>query len=304
MIKKIGNVAITAFKSFSDDKILKYSASLAYTTVFSMGPLLIVMIFLVGFLFGHEATEGKVFFQMQQFVGTDAAKQLQTIIQNASLSGKKAFAAIAGVITLLIGSTAIFAEIQDSINSIWGLKVKPKKGLWKMLRNRFLSFSVVVSLGFLLLVSLAIATLIEGLSNRLTEQFPNIAVASLYLINLIISFLVTCGLFEVIFKILPDATTKWKDVLPGAIASTVLFMLGKFGISFYVSKSNVGSTYGAAGSLVILLVWVYYSAVILYLGAEFAKAWALRSGSKIQPNDYAVAFKVVDVTSEEKIIKK
>jgi len=304
MIKKIGNVAITAFKSFSDDKILKYSASLAYTTVFSMGPLLIVMIFLVGFLFGHEATEGKVFFQMQQFVGTDAAKQLQTIIQNASLSGKKAFAAIAGVITLLIGSTAIFAEIQDSINSIWGLKVKPKKGLWKMLRNRFLSFSVVVSLGFLLLVSLAIATLIEGLSNQLTEQFPNIAVAFLYLINLIISFLVTCGLFEVIFKILPDATTKWKDVLPGAIASTVLFMLGKFGISFYVSKSNVGSTYGAAGSLVILLVWVYYSAVILYLGAEFAKAWALRSGSKIQPNDYAVAFKVVDVTSEEKIIKK
>jgi membrane protein len=303
-VKKIGNVVLKSFKSFSDDKILKYSASLAYTTVFSMGPLLIVMIFFAGLLFGREATEGKVFFQMQQFVGRDAASQLQTMIENASLSGKKAFALIAGLITLLIGSTAVFAEIQDSINSIWGLKTKPNKGLWKILRNRFLSFSVVISLGFLLLVSLAIATLIEGLSDRLRTEFPNIAVILFYIVNLAVSFVVTCGLFAVIFKILPDATTKWKDVLPGAIASTLLFMVGKFAISFYVSKSNVGSTYGAAGSLVILLVWVYYSAVILYVGAEFAKAWAVDRGSHIRPNDYAIAFKQVDITSEDKIVKK
>jgi len=269
-----------------------------------MGPLLIVMIFFASFFFGREATEGKIFFQMQQFVGKDAASQLQTIIENASLSGKKTFAAAVGIVTLLIGSTAVFAEIQDSINSIWGLKVKTKKGLWKMLRNRFLSFSVVISLGFLLLVSLAIATFIEGLSDRLIARFPNIAVIFVYLLNLVISFLVTSGLFAVIFKILPDATTKWKDVLPGAVASGVLFMLGKFAISFYVSKSNVGSTYGAAGSLVILLVWVYYSAIILYLGAEFAKAWTLHGGSSIRPNDYAVAFKQVDITSEDKIVKK
>jgi len=303
-LRKIGNVILKSFKNFSEDKLLKYSASLAYTTVFSMGPLLIVMIFFASFFFGREATEGKIFFQMQQFVGKDAASQLQTIIENASLSGKKTFAAAVGIVTLLIGSTAVFAEIQDSINSIWGLKVKTKKGLWKMLRNRFLSFSVVISLGFLLLVSLAIATFIEGLSDRLIARFPNIAVIFVYLLNLVISFLVTSGLFAVIFKILPDATTKWKDVLPGAVASGVLFMLGKFAISFYVSKSNVGSTYGAAGSLVILLVWVYYSAIILYLGAEFAKAWTLHGGSSIRPNDYAVAFKQVDITSEDKIVKK
>jgi len=303
-LRKIGNVILKSFKNFSEDKLLKYSASLAYTTVFSMGPLLIVMIFFASFFFGREATEGKIFFQMQQFVGKDAASQLQTIIENASLSGKKTFAAVVGIVTLLIGSTAVFAEIQDSINSIWGLKVKTKKGLWKMLRNRFLSFSVVISLGFLLLVSLAIATFIEGLSDRLIARFPNIAVIFVYLLNLVISFLVTSGLFAVIFKILPDATTKWKDVLPGAVASGVLFMLGKFAISFYVSKSNVGSTYGAAGSLVILLVWVYYSAIILYLGAEFAKAWTLHGGSSIRPNDYAVAFKQVDITSEDKIVKK
>jgi membrane protein len=303
-IKKIGNVLLKSIKGFSDDKILKYSASLAYTTVFSMGPLLIVIIFFAAFFFGRQATEGKIFFQMQQFVGKDAASQLQTIIENASLSGKKAFAAVVGIVTLLIGSTAMFAEIQDSINSIWGLKVKPKKGLWKILRNRFLSFSVVVSLGFLLLVSLAIATVIEGVSDRLTAQFPNVAVVFFYILNLAMTFVITSGLFAVIFKVLPDATTKWKDVLPGAIASGVLFMLGKFAISFYVNRSNVGSTYGAAGSLVILLLWVYYSAIILYLGAEFSKAWALQGGRYIRPNEYAVAFKQVEVTSEDKIVKK
>ena len=303
-IHKLGNALLKSFKYFSEDKILKYSASLAYTTVFSMGPLLIVIIFLASLFYDREAAAGKIFFQMQEFVGKDAAKQLQTIIENASISGKKTFAAAIGIATLLIGSTAIFAEIQDSINSIWGLKAKPRKGLWKMLRNRFLSFSVVISLGFLLLVSLAIATVIEGVSDRLTAQFPNVAVVFFYILNLIITFVITSGLFAVIFKILPDATTRWKDVLPGAIASGLLFMLGKFGISFYVSRSNVASTYGAAGSLVILLLWVYYSAIILYLGAEFSKAWAVQSGSHIRPNDYAVAFKQVDVTSEDKIVKK
>ncbi|HZJ61020.1 MAG TPA: YihY/virulence factor BrkB family protein [Chitinophagaceae bacterium] len=303
-IHKLGNALLKSFKYFSEDKILKYSASLAYTTVFSMGPLLIVIIFLASFFYDREAAAGKIFFQMQEFVGKDAAKQLQTIIENASISGKKTFAATIGIATLLVGSTAIFAEIQDSINSIWGLKAKPRKGIWKMLRNRFLSFSVVISLGFLLLVSLAIATVIEGVSDRLTAQFPNVAVVFFYILNLIITFVITSGLFAVIFKILPDATTKWKDVLPGAIASGLLFMLGKFGISFYVSRSDVASTYGAAGSLVILLLWVYYSAIILYLGAEFSKAWAVQSGSNIRPNDYAVAFKQVDVTSENKIVKK
>jgi len=303
-IHKLGNALLKSFKYFSEDKILKYSASLAYTTVFSMGPLLIVIIFLASFFYDREAAAGKIFFQMQEFVGKDAAKQLQTIIENASISGKKTFAATIGIATLLVGSTAIFAEIQDSINSIWGLKAKPRKGIWKMLRNRFLSFSVVISLGFLLLVSLAIATVIEGVSDRLTAQFPNVAVVFFYILNLIITFVITSGLFAVIFKILPDATTRWKDVLPGAIASGLLFMLGKFGISFYVSRSDVASTYGAAGSLVILLLWVYYSAIILYLGAEFSKAWAVQSGSNIRPNDYAVAFKQVDVTSENKIVKK
>ena len=310
-IKQVGRVIIQSFKSFGEDKIPKYSASLAYTTVFSFGPLLIVIIFLCSIFFGQEATQGKIYSQMQQFVGKDAALQLQTIIQNASISDKGSLAAAIGIITLLLGATAVFAEIQDSINTIWGFKAKPKKGLWKIIRNRFLSFSVVVSLGFLLLVSLAISTILEGLSDQLKARFPNVTVVIFYILNLIISFIVITSLFAVIFKVLPDAKTKWKDIFPGALASGVLFMIGKFAISFYIGKSHVGTTYGAAGSLVVLLLWVYYSAIILYLGAEFAKTWASYKGSSIRPNDYAVALKKVEVetdktdgTSEKKIAKK
>jgi membrane protein len=159
---------------------------------------------------------------MQQFVGQDAALQLQTIIQNASISDKGSFAAVIGIVTLLLGATAVFAEIQDSINTIWGFKAKPKKGLWKIIRNRFLSFSVVVSLGFLLLVSLAISTILEGLSDQLKARFPNVTVAIFYILNLIISFIVITSLFAVIFKVLPDAKTKWKDILPGSVGIRVL----------------------------------------------------------------------------------
>ncbi len=298
-LKEIGKVIIQSFKNFAEDKIPKYSASLAYTTVFSFGPLLIVIIFLCSIFFGQEATQGRIYAQMQQFVGHDAAEQLQTIIKNASLSGKGTAAAVIGIITLLLGATAVFAEIQDSINTIWGLKAKPKKGLWKIIRNRFLSFSVVVSLGFLLLVSLAISTIIEGLSDKLKDSFPDAAVIIFYILDLVISFFVITALFAVIFKVLPDAKTKWKDILPGALASGILFMIGKFAISFYIGKSHVGTTYGAAGSLVVLLLWVYYSAMILYLGAEFAKAWISHNGFSIRPNDYAVALKKVEVETDK-----
>jgi len=298
-LREIGKIVIRSFKNFGEDKIPKYSASLAYTTVFSLGPLLIVIIFICSLFFGQEATQGKIYSQMQQFVGHDAALQLQTIIQNASLSGKGTFAAVIGIITLLLGATAVFAEIQDSINTIWGLKAKPKKGLWKMVRNRFLSFSVIVSLGFLLLVSLAISTVIEGLSEKLKASFPDVTVVIFYILDLLISFIVITALFAVIFKVLPDAKTRWKDILPGALASGILFMIGKFAISFYIGKSHVGTTYGAAGSLVILLLWVYYSAIILYLGAEFAKAWSSAKGSSIRPNDYAVALKKIEVETDK-----
>lgn len=283
-----------AFKGFGPDKITKLSGSLAYYTVFSMGPLLLVIISLCGIFLGREAIEGKIYEQLSGFVGSNTAAQLEQIIKNASLQGKSTLAAIIGGVALLIGATTVFAEIQDSINMIWGLKPKPKKGLLKMLRNRFLSFSVIVSLGFLLLVSLSISTLIDAFSNRLAEAFPG-ATVIVYIFNLLITFIITTIIFGVIFKVLPDARIKWIDVRAGAITTALLFMLGKFAISFYIGKSNVGSTYGEAGSLVILLLWVYYSSIILYFGAEFTKAYAIRYGEPIHPNDYAVTTKQVEV---------
>jgi membrane protein len=284
-----------SFKGFDEDKVTKLSGSLAYYTVFSLAPLLIIIISLCGLFLGREAIEGKIYQQLAGFVGSDTAAQLQEIIKNASLAGKSKIAAIIGGVTLLIGATTVFAEIQDSINGIWGLKPKPKKGWVKMLQNRFLSFSVIVSLGFLLLVSLGISSLIDGFSESLQNRFPDVTVVVFYVINVIITLLVTTTIFAVIFKVLPDANIKWKDVIAGAVVTAVLFMLGKLGISFYISKSEVGSTYGAAGSLVVLLLWVYYSAIILYFGAEFTKAYAVKYGSNIFPNHYAVTTKMVEV---------
>jgi membrane protein len=302
--KGLFGVLKDSFKGFGNDNVTKLSGSLAYYTVFSMGPLLVVIISLCSIFLGREAVEGKIFGQLNSFVGKDTALQLQQIIKNASIGGKGHMAAIIGVITLLIGATTIFGDIQDSINRIWGLKAKPKKGWLKMLRNRFLSFSVIASLGFLLLVSLGISALIELLINSLKAKYPDIAVIVVYIINIVLTLGITTLIFAVIFKVLPDALIKWRDVIAGAVTTAILFMLGKFAISFYISKANVGTTYGTAGSLVILLLWVYYSSIILYFGAEFTKMYAMKYGTEIHPNDYAVTTKQVEVETGKQSIQE
>ncbi len=294
-VKGIWEVLRNSFKGFGDDKVTKLSGSLAYATIFSLAPLLIVIISLCGIFLGRDAVEGKVYAELVGYVGAPTAAQLQEIIKNASLAGKSTIAASIGVITLLIGATSVFAEIQDSVNMIWGIKAKAKRGWLRILRNRVLSFSVIGSLGFLLLVSLGVNYIIDGFSDRLMQHYPGVTVTVFYVINIVISFFVISLLFGVIFKVLPDANIKWKDVRAGSYATAILFMLGKFAISFYINKANVASAYGAAGSIVILLVWIYYSAIILYFGAEFTKAWAVKYGSAIYPNHYAVTMKIVEV---------
>lgn len=301
--KGIWKVLKNCFRGFSEDKVPKLSASLAYYTVFSLGPLLIVILFLCGIFFRREAVEGSIYEQMQHFVGSEAALQIQEIIKNASLSKESTVAATIGVITLLIGATTVFAEIQDSINTIWGLKRKPTAGWMVLVKTRLLSFGVIGSLGFLLLVSLGVTAIVESISGQLEKQFPGIAVPAFYIINLLITISVVTSLFAVIFKVLPDAKIKWKDVWAGSIVTAILFMLGKFAITFYISKSNIGSTYGTAGSLVVLLVWVYYSSFILYFGAEFTKAWAVQYGSEIRPNHYTVFAKKIEIHEEHKSLQ-
>jgi len=302
--KRLWEVLKKSFKGFSNDRITKMSSSLSYYTIFSMAPLLIIIISLSGLFLGQDAAQGKIYDQLSNFIGSNAASQLQTMIQNASLSGKSKFAAIIGIATLIVGATTVFAQIQDTINFIWGIKPKPKKGWLSFLKNRFLSFSVIIGLAFLLLVSLTLSTIVDTFSASLKAHFPQITVVLLYVINTVITLLLTALIFGTIFKVLPDAKIRWRDVITGAITTAVLFMLAKFGISFYISKSNVGSTYGAAGSLVILLLWVYFSAMILYFGAEFTKAYAVEFGAAIHPDDYAVTTKIVEVEVGQKSIQE
>lgn len=275
-----------SFKGFSEDKVTKLSASLAYYTVFSLGPLLIVIIHLCSVFFGRAAVQGKVVSQLQSFVGPGAAEQIQTIIQNAAVTGS-GIAYTIGIITLVIGATTVFAEMQDSMNSIWGVKARPRSGIMSLISNRLLSFGIIASLVFLLLVSLAVSTVVEGIGDKLSASFPQIGFVIIYIINLLLTFLVISLLFAVIFKVLPDVEMSWKHALPGAVATAILFMIGKFAISFYISKSDVGSTYGAAGSLVILILWIYYSAIILYFGAEFTQSYACEKGVQIVPSKHA-----------------
>jgi len=298
-LKGFWELVKTTGKGFSENNLTRLAGSLAYFTVFSMGPLLVVVISFCSFFFKREAIEGKVYGILQGFVGNDTALQLQEIIRNAAVGDKGTVAAIIGVVTLVIGATTIFAEIQDSVNSIWGLKPKPKNGLLKMLVNRLLSFSLVVSLSFLLLVSLTVTGVIESINDRLKQHFPDITVYVFYFINIALTLITSTFIFAVIFKVLPDATIKWKDVRAGAFVTALLFMGGKFLISFYISKTDIGSTYGAAGSLVVILAWIYYSSLILYLGAVFTKAYAVGYGSSIHPSSYAVTTKTVEVETNE-----
>jgi membrane protein len=274
--------------AFLDDNAFKLSASLSYYTIFALGPLLIIVISLSAIVYGRDVVEGRLYEQLSDLIGGDAALQIQNILSNAQHTHATTLGAVIGFVILFIGATGVFTEIQGSINFIWSVRAKPKKSWLRYFLNRLLSFSLVVGLGFVLLVSLIINALLNLLSETLTKKFPHFPVGLFNLTNsLIILTVITC-LFAVIYKVLPDAIISWKDAWIGSIFTAMLFLLGKFLIGYYLGKSNLGVTYGAAASVVILLAWVYYSSVILYFGAEFTKIYALHSGEGIKPKQTAV----------------
>jgi len=287
-IKSFFNILKQTGSSFSNDNAFKLSASLSYYTIFALGPLLIVIISLAGIFFGKDAVRGELYHQLNGLVGSSVAAQIQDIIKNIHRSHSTTAGAVIGAIILAIGATGVFTEIQGSINFIWSVRAKPKKGWLKFIMNRLISFSLVVGMGFILLVSLIVNALLTLLSDKLTRLIPNYTVYLFQLINTAIIIVVITGLFSVIFKVLPDAIISWKDALIGAFFTSMLFLLGKFMIGFYLGKSNLDITYGAAASIVILLSWVYYTSLILYFGAEFTKVYALHAGEGIKPKDTAV----------------
>ena len=300
-IKKLLHVLWLSIRDGINDKIFRMSAALAFYTIFSIAPILILIISVANYFIGKDAVEGEVYGQIRNFVGDDAALQIQQIIANSMLSEQFSFTAIISAAVLIFTATGVFTEIQDSINIIWCLKPKPKKGWLKIIINRLLSFSMLVSLGFLLLVTLLISALLTGLGNRLTNYFPLISVYYAYIINLGISYTATVLLFGAIFKVLPDAHIKWRHVLIGAIFTAALFLLGKWAIGIYLGRSKVNTTFGGAGSTMIVLLWVYYSAIILYIGAEFTKHYAQWRGSGIYPNDYAVWIENIEVEKKDRL---
>lgn len=273
---------------FMDDRGMKLSAALSYYTVFSIGPILIIVISLAGWFFGREAVEGRIYDQLNGFIGHQAAYQIQLLIRNIESSRLSTSGALLGGIVLVFGATGVFTEIQDSINFIWSVRPKPKKGWLRLILNRAISFSLLISMGFVLMVSLVIHALVDLLNEKLIQLFDEATVYILYVVNYAVLFIIITVLFAIIFKVLPDARIRWRDAFVGAAFTAVLFILGKFVIGFYLSRSQVDLTFGAAASIILVLMWVYYSSIILYFGAEFTKVYTLHIGHGIVPDKSAV----------------
>ncbi len=273
---------------FSENKSLRLAAALAYTATFSLPPLLIVVIAVAGLVFGQEAVSGQVFGQLRGLLGADAAAGIQKILLNVNRHGSGVLATVIGLATLLFGASTFFATLQESLNDIWNLKPKPRSGLVQFLKTRVLSLGLVLSVGMLLLVSLVLSAGLAAFDDYLQRLLPGVAVALFYVLDVVLSLGLMTLLFALLFRFLPDARVAWRDIWPGAILTAILFIIGKYLIGLYVSKADPGSAYGAAGSIIVLLVWVYYSSLIVFFGAEFTQQLLAQFGQKVHPKEYAV----------------
>ncbi len=277
-----------AFNEFQNDNVVKLSASLAYYTIFSIGPLLLVVISLTGLFFETEEVTGKLYAQIRGLMGEDGANYLLQIIQTLKEQRSAAKYSFIGLFILIFGATSVFADIQDSINFIWSIRAKPKRGWVKFLKNRLLSFSIIIGIGFVMITSLFINSIADLLTDQLTQLFNHESVVLFKIANTIILFFIVSFMFSVIYKVLPDAEISWKDAKIGARFTAFMFILGKFLIGYYLGSSNMANTYGAAAAIIIILSWVYYTAIILYFGAEFTKVYAWKHGKGIKPYENAV----------------
>ncbi len=264
-----------AVYSWLDDRAPRMGAAIAYYTVFSLAPMLVMVIAIAGLAFGQKAAEGALFGELADLIGPESAVAVQAMLRSASSTRSGLFATAVGIGTLIIAATAVFGELQSALNVIWKAPASGSLGLWHLVKSRLVSLSIILVIGFLLLVSLVISTALAALSDYLDWILPGLATI-LHIVHLILSFGFTTVLFAMIFKILPDNPVEWDEVWLGGAVAALLFTVGKHLISLYIGSSNMASTYGAAGALIIVLVWVYYSVQILLLGAEFAKAYSDR----------------------------
>lgn len=290
-VKSLFNLTKETFSEWSEDRASRLAAALAYYTVFSLVPLLVIIIALAGLLGRGSDAEDQILFQMQNLVGQQGREFFQDLLVNASKPTAGIIATIVGFVTLLIGALGVFGELQESLNTIWEVKLKPAGSIWETIKRviftRLISFTMVLGIGFLLLVSLVVSAGLAAVQQYIVYLLPLPDIV-LSVLNFSISFALITLLFAMIFKILPDADIAWRDVWLGAMVTSLLFTLGKFAIAQYLGRSTIQSSFGAAGTLALVLVWVYYSAQILFLGAEFTQVYANKYGSRIVPDEDAV----------------
>lgn len=275
-----------AFQEWQQDKASLLAAALAYYTVFSITPLLVIAVAIAGAVFGQDTAKGEILEQINGLVGQQGAQAIETALANADRPQLSGVASLISVVVLLIGASGVFAQLQEALNTVWNVKAKPNAGIWQFIRKRLLSFGMVLAIGFLLLVSLILSAMLSGISKLEISLLPGFT-PLWQILNFAISFGFISLLFALIYKYLPDVKIRWKDVTIGAIITALLFTLGKFLIGLYLGRGSLGSAYGAAGSLIVFLAWVFYSAQILLFGAEFTQVYARKYGRKIRPDSHA-----------------
>jgi len=288
-LKELFAILKKAASDWIEDQAPTLGAALAYYTVFSLAPLLIIAIAIAGLAFGREAAQGQIFEQLRGLLGEESGKAMQDLVQNANAKpATGVVASLIGVVTLLLGASGVFGQLKTSLNAIWNVQPKPGRGILGIIQDRILSFGFILVVGFLLLISLLLTAAIAVMGEWFSGMVPGMEPHA-HIVNLVLSLALITLLFAMIFKFLPDAKIAWHDVWIGAFITALLFIVGKFALGFYLGKSAVGSSYGAAGSLIVLLLWVYYSSQILFFGAEFTQVYANRVGSHVDPADNAVA---------------
>ena len=287
-IQKVFTVLKNAFKSWFDKDPFRESSVIAYYAIFSLPGLLVVVMTLAGYFFGREAVNNQVAAQFTSTMGSETAKQIQDMIIQASRLRNSLLATIIGIITILVGATGVFAEFQFALNAIWEVKLdKTKSGIWNIIRVRLFSFGLIISIAFLLIISLVVSALISAFGTWLTGHFSDSFLLVINLLNTGISISILAVLFAIMFKILPDARIKWRHVWIGSFVTAALFEIGKYALGLYFGTANPGTGYGAAGSVILIILWVTYSSMIVLYGAEFTHAYATMFSGKVIPSEMA-----------------
>lgn len=270
-----------------DDKVPRLSAALSYYSIFSMAPLLLIAIAIAGAVFGEDAASGLLYSRLESTIGARGAAAVQEMMVRTRQPSDNVLASLTGLVVLIVGAGGVFGQLQDALNTVWGLQVRPGRVLRTLVRDRFLSFTMVLGIGFLLLTSLVLTTMLQ-LATGWIERVAHVPAAVWSALNSVVSFVVIAALFGALFKFLPDADIEWRDVRDGAVLTAALFVVGRYLLGWYIGREATTSVYGSAGSLVLILLWVYYSSLILLLGAEFTQVHARSRGREIRPDARAV----------------